>query len=100
LARSFCLLCWTEAFTFLATLLAFGSSDLPKAGKYSKKRRQFKILKLKINCNKLSEVLQNNRDNSRNLKFDKNSCSLEKISHNSHFITKITLIKVMSILGT
>jgi hypothetical protein len=77
---------WTEAFTFLATLLAFGSSDWPKTGKYSKKRRQFKILKLKINCNKLSEVLQNNRDNSRNLKFDKNRCSLKKISHNSYFI--------------
>jgi hypothetical protein len=60
------LTCWTEAFTFLATLLAFSSSDLSKTGKYSKKRRQFKILKLKINCNKLSEVLQNNRDNSRN----------------------------------
>jgi len=86
------LTCWTEAFTFLATLLACGIPDLPKTGKYSKKRRQFKILKLKINCNKLFEVLQNNRDNSRNLKFDKNRCSSKKISDNSHFITKITLV--------
>jgi hypothetical protein len=41
------LTCRTEAFTFLASLLAFGSSDLPKTGEYCKKRRQFQNIKIK-----------------------------------------------------
>jgi len=48
------LTCWTEAFTFLATLLAFGSAPTClKQENIARKRRQIKILKLKINCNKL-----------------------------------------------